>query len=75
MNDVIFTVDGMHCNGCAQTIERALSTGEGVRDAKASFKERRVRVWYDSTVTDSRNLAARISEIGYRVVGVERAAE
>lgn len=71
MNDVVFEIEGMHCDGCARTIDRALTRIEGVRDSQASFEGKRVHVWYDSRLTNTAKLAARIGEIGYQVVGDE----
>jgi len=75
MNEVILKINGMHCEGCAQAVQRALSGSEGVRDAKASFKEGSVHILYDSSLTGKEQMAATIDRIGYRVVGEEAASE
>ena len=38
---------GMHCAACAQTIEKALSNVEGVREASVNFATETAYVDYD----------------------------
>lgn len=67
MNNVTFKVEGMHCSGCAATIQALLERHEGVRRASASYDEREARVLYDSKATSEEKLAAVIEKAGFRV--------
>src|SRR3546814_5621734 len=47
MKTTILTIQGMHCDGCAHTIEALLARVPGVRKAEASFDERQARILHD----------------------------
>jgi copper chaperone CopZ len=42
-----FKIDGMHCDGCARTIQSLLSAEPGVQAETVSFKDSEARVHYD----------------------------
>lgn len=65
----IFKIEGMHCDGCARTIEALVSTEPGVRKASVSFKEREARVLFDPQAVSEDRLAATIRQAGYAVAG------
>ena len=44
------TVAGMHCTGCEQAIERAITPLLGVHSVKADHLQGSVRVDYDPTI-------------------------
>jgi copper chaperone CopZ len=67
MNTVTFKVEGMHCDGCATTIQSLLERNAGVQKAVASFKEGEARILYDSNAVTEEELVAVIEKIGYRV--------
>lgn len=67
MGNVTFKVEGMHCNGCAATIQMLLQGNEGVRRASASFDSGEVRVLYDRAAVSEGELVAVIEKAGYRV--------
>lgn len=68
MKTVIFTVEGMHCDGCAETIKALLSLEPGVRAATVLFKGRNARVLYDPAATGEDRLIAAIKRGGYKAV-------
>src|SRR3546814_1160651 len=41
MKTTLLAIDGMHCDGCARTIEALLARLQGVHKVEASFEERR----------------------------------
>lgn len=63
-----FKLDGMHCDGCARTIEALVSTEPGVRKATVSFEAREARVLFDPQTVSEDRLAARIRQAGYSVL-------
>jgi DNA-binding transcriptional MerR regulator/copper chaperone CopZ len=62
-----FRIDGMHCDGCARTIEALISTEPGVRKATVSFETREVRILFEPHVVNEDRLAAAIRSAGYSV--------
>jgi MerR family copper efflux transcriptional regulator len=67
MKTATFKIDGMHCDGCARTIEALVSTEPGVRKASVSFKAQEARILFDSEAMDEDRLAAAIRQAGYSV--------
>lgn len=67
MKTAIFRIDGMHCDGCARTIEALVSTEPGVRKASVSFKEREARILFDPQTGSEDRLAEAIRQAGYAV--------
>ena len=67
MKTVIFHAEGMHCDGCASTLQSVLSTQSGVQEASVSFDDRQARVLFDASVTNENRLASAIHGAGFRV--------
>jgi copper chaperone CopZ len=64
-----FTIQGMHCDGCASTIKSLIERQPGVQMATVSFAERQARILYDPAATDEERLVAAIEKPGFRVAG------
>ena len=62
-----FKIDGMHCDGCARTIEALVSTEPGVRKATVSFKTQEARILFDPQALGEDQLATAIRKAGYSV--------
>src|SRR5581483_8065353 len=69
MKTAIFKVDGMHCDGCARTVQALVSAEPGVQKATVSFKTREARVLFDPQAVSEEHLTATIRQAGYSVVG------
>ena len=67
MKNVTLKVEGMHCSGCAQTIQALLERSDGVRKASASFDAGEARVLYDPMLISEDQLAAHVEKAGFRV--------
>jgi MerR family copper efflux transcriptional regulator len=69
MKNATLRIEGMHCNGCAQTIKMLIEREPGVRMADVSYKEGHARVLYDPQIVSEDRLAELVEKPGYRVVG------
>ena len=67
MKTVVATIEGMHCDGCVETIKALLAVEAGVKAATVSFNEGRARVLYDPAAVDAARLVATIEKGGYKV--------
>ncbi len=74
MKSIQLKIEGMHCDGCAATIEALLAHAPGVQAAKVSLAGGTCRILYDPDATDPDRLAAGIAQAGYRVVPAADAA-
>lgn len=67
MKSMIVAIEGMHCDGCAETIKALLSLEAGVEAVSVSYQEGRARVSYDPAAVDPAKLVAAIEKCGYKV--------
>ena len=66
MKTTILKIEGMHCEGCAQTIEFLVGREAGVRKVSVSLKEREARILHEPGVGEDR-LAGIIKRAGFRL--------
>ena len=67
----ILKIEGMHCAGCAGSIERAVGRVEGVKDVKVDREVGRAVIDHEAHVS-SETLAALVNEIGFTARRVEK---
>lgn len=67
MKSVTFTIEGMHCEGCAQTIKALIDAEPGVRAGEVSYKERQARILYEPKTVGVDQLVRVVEKGGYRV--------
>lgn len=71
--DFYATIEGMHCGGCLNRIERA-ARQEGATRFEMNLAEHTARIQYDETNASPEDICAAIRTLGYRVsVATERA--
>jgi len=74
MKSLELKIDGMHCDGCASTIEALLAREPGVKGASVSYAGGKGQILYAPAATDPSRIAATIERAGYRVTGAADAA-
>ncbi len=67
MNRATFTIDGMHCDGCAHRIKTLLEKEPGVGEASVSFPDRVARIKYNRHAVSDDYLVEVINKSGFRV--------
>lgn len=75
MKTTIFKIEGMNCDGCADTIQDLIKREPGVRKASVSFAERQARVLYDPQAVQEEHLIQLIQRPGFRVVARQAVGE
>ncbi len=68
MKTVTFKIEGMHCDGCADTVKTLVEKETGVKAVTVSFADSQARVLYDPQAVDEERLVVTIQKPGYRVV-------
>ncbi len=68
MKKEVFKIKGMHCAGCAGTIERALLKTAGVRSASVNFASESALIEFDEQVVAEPNLAKAVQSVGYKLL-------
>lgn len=69
-----FTVKGMHCVGCAMTIDGALEDMAAVRSATTNYARQVVEVEYDEKRLTPEEIMAAIKAAGYTAQPAEEPA-
>ena len=69
MNNVTLKVEGMHCDGCAATIQALIERNGGVRKTAVPFGDGEARMLYDPQSVTEEQLTATIEKSGFRVTG------
>ena len=67
MKDANFKIEGMHCEGCAKTIEALLGAEPGVQRVTVLFKAHEAQVRFDPNAIDDGQIVAAIERAGYKV--------
>lgn len=67
MQTLNWKIDGMHCGGCAQTLQALLARPPGVRRVEVSYPDGRARLLLDPQEASPERLAELIERAGYRV--------
>jgi len=71
---ISISISGMHCASCVTSIESALKSFKGVKDAKVNYASEKATVEYDPVATDLAALEKVIENTGYTVVKPKAAA-
>ena len=67
MKSTELNIEGMHCQGCAKTVEMLLTAVPGVKTATASYADHGARIFYDPAAVAPEALAAAVARAGYTV--------
>lgn len=60
-----FQIQGMHCVGCAMTIDGALEDLPGVKSATTSYARQEVKVEWDENQLSTQAIINAVQEAGY----------
>ncbi len=75
MKTMIFKIDGMNCDACANTIKNRVEKEPGIRMASVSFADRQARVLFDPQAIQEDRLVEVIEGGRFRVLSREAADE
>ena len=65
-NKKVISIEGMQCNHCKMTVEKALNSIEGVINVNVSLEEKRAEVEYNKDI-ENRKIKEVIEEAGFEV--------
>lgn len=68
---VELSIQGMTCTGCEQTIQSGISSIEGVKQVKATFKNGKAFVEFVPEKADTVKIIEKITASGYVLVGIK----
>ena len=70
----VFTVEGMHCDGCSSAISASLEKVDGVKGVAADHELGVAEVTYHPRKVEIETLTTEIEKLGYSVTGVQTEA-
>lgn len=71
MKTIVFKIDGMNCDVCANTIKNRVEKEPGVRMASVSFADRQARILFDPQAVQEDRLVYVIQGSRFQVVSRE----
>ena len=63
-------INGMSCNHCRMSVEKALNSLEGVTSAQVNLEEKKAVVTINATVSD-KQLSDAVTGLGFEVSSIE----
>jgi len=66
------TISGMHCSGCANSVERALRELEGVTEATVDLKNESASVTSKADVVSTDDFKQAVEDAGYQFKGMNK---
>jgi copper chaperone CopZ len=66
MKELILNVEGMHCQGCENRIQRAISLIDGVKEVEANHTNGTVIVKYEDKI-DENEVKETISDLDFTI--------
>ena len=70
MTKKIITVEGMHCNHCASSVEKTVAELDGVKEAKVNLDKKTCIAKLSGEVSDEAIVSA-VKDAGFEVIGIE----
>jgi len=64
-NQILLKISGMKCDGCAASVQKALSKVEGVESAEVNLGQNSATVFYESNPPSIDKLTAAVRGAGY----------
>jgi len=69
MTHRVIQVEGMTCGHCVETVTQAVKGLKGTQSVSVDLDKKQVTVDYDEAAIDLKSISAKITEVGFEVVG------
>ena len=66
MKAIKLKIEGMHCTGCSNRLEKILNNTDGVENAIVSFEEKQAIITYNESQIDPEKLKETIKDAGFK---------
>ena len=54
MKEISLKIEGMHCTGCSNRLEKVLNNTDGVEKATVSFEDKKAIITFDESKTENK---------------------
>ena len=66
MKEIKLKIEGMHCTGCSNRLEKVLNNSEGVEKATVSFEQKEAIITYNENQTSIDKIKEDIQDAGFK---------
>lgn len=66
MKEINLKIEGMHCTGCSNRLEKVLNNTEGIENAKVSFECKEAIIKFDETKINEEEIKETIEDSGFK---------
>ncbi len=68
MENKVFSIDGMTCASCAQTVEKAVQKLPGVKTANVNLATEKMNIQFDSSALTEADIQKAVADAGYTAI-------
>ena len=66
MKEIKLKIEGMHCTGCSERLEKVLNNTDGIEEAKVSFENKVAEIKFDENTTSEKEIKEAIEDAGFK---------
>ena len=66
MREIKLRIEGMHCAGCSNRLEKILNNVDGVESAKVSLEEKSADIKYNEDEVELNTILQEIEDAGFK---------
>ena len=66
MREIKLKIEGMHCAGCSNRLEKILNNVDGVESAKVSLEEKSADIKYNDEEVELNTILQEIEDAGFK---------
>lgn len=66
MREIKLKIEGMHCAGCSNRLEKILNNVDGVESAKVSLEEKSADIKYNEEEVELKTILQEIEDAGFK---------
>ena len=66
MKEIKLKIEGMHCAGCSNRLEKILNNVDGVESAKVSLEEKSADIKYNEEEVEVNTILQEIEDAGFK---------
>ena len=66
MKELKLKIEGMHCTGCSNRLEKVLNNTNGIEKAEVNFEQKEAAITYNESQTDIEQIKQAIQDAGFK---------
>ena len=66
MKEITLKIEGMHCTGCSNRLEKVLNNTDGIEKAEVNFEQKEATITYNESQTNIDKIKEAIQDAGFR---------